>query len=71
MKKYFLTKTPQENGDHILHAVTCRELPAEDTLLYLGFFKTFSIALEQAKKMYADVGGNIVACDTCSTMLFE
>ena len=68
MKKYFLNKTAQENGEYELHAANCRALPAEDELLYLGFFRTFSIALAESKKIYADVAEKVVACPNCSTI---
>lgn len=71
MKKYFLTKTTQENNEYILHSASCSELPPEEELIYLGFFRTFPIAFEQTKKLYADVAEKIIPCEACSTILIE
>lgn len=70
MKKYFLTKSPQEDG-YVLHAANCSELPPEEELIYLGFYKTFPIALEQSRKIYADIAEKIIPCGACSTILVE
>lgn len=70
MKKYFLTKTAKETGEYILHSATCRALPPEEELVYLGFFKTFPIAFEQAQKIYSDVADKILPCEECSAFSF-
>lgn len=70
MKKYFLTKAAQEDGQYVLHSASCSALPPEEELVYLGFFKTFPIAFEQAQKIYADVAEKIRPCSDCSAFSF-
>ena len=71
MKKYFLTKSDETENEYILHSASCSELPTEDKLIYLGFFRTFPIALEQSRKIYADIEAKITPCNSCSTILIE
>lgn len=70
MKKYFLTKALQDDGQHILHSASCGILPPEEELVYLGFFKTSPIAFEQAQKIYADVADKITPCNDCIGVIY-
>jgi len=62
MKKYYVNKNAQSNGDHEVHHEDCRYLPSASNRTYLGEFSTCKPAVTEAKKHYTKVNG----CKTCS-----
>lgn len=62
MKKYYVNKHAQSNGDHEVHHEDCRYLPSSDNRRYLGEFSNCKPAVIEAKKYYNQVNG----CKACS-----
>lgn len=62
MKKYYVNKNAQNNGDHEVHDENCRFLPNIDNRKYLGQFSSCKDAVKEAKKEYSKSDG----CKTCS-----
>lgn len=62
MKKYYVNKNAQSNGDHEVHHVDCTYLPSFSNRSYLGEFSTCDAAVREAKKTYTKSNG----CKTCS-----
>lgn len=62
MKKYYVNKNAQTNGDHEVHTSDCRYLPNVENRKYLGEFYYCSSAVTEAKKTYPQSNG----CKTCS-----
>ncbi len=52
MRKYYVNKTPQPNGDNEVHAEGCFWLSIAQDVLYLGVFRNAYEALEAAKVYY-------------------
>jgi hypothetical protein len=62
MKKYYVNKKAQSNGDHEVHDEYCIFLPNTENRKYLGQFSSCSDAVKEAKKDYSQSNG----CRTCS-----
>lgn len=62
MKKYYVNKNTQSNGDHEVHDEHCKYLPSAENRIYLGEFSNCKDAVKEAKKHYTQVNG----CKTCS-----
>lgn len=62
MKKYYVNKNAQSNGDHEVHDEDCRYLPISENRKYLGEFSSCKEAVKEAKKTYTSSDG----CYTCS-----
>jgi hypothetical protein len=62
MKKYYVNKNRQANGDHEVHEEGCRYMPGAENRIYLGEFSSCHGAVTEAKKHYTQVNG----CRTCS-----
>jgi len=62
MKKYYVNKHQQSNGDHEVHTESCVYLPAVGNRDYLGEFSTCKPAVDKAKNIYSAADG----CKTCS-----
>lgn len=62
MKKYYVNKRAQSNGDHEVHQEDCKYLPNIDNRLYLGQYTACDPAVKEAKKSYTQSNG----CKTCS-----
>lgn len=62
MKKYYVNKRSQSNGDHEVHDQYCGYLPNIDNRQYLGEFASCREAVSEAKKFYLKSNG----CRTCS-----
>lgn len=62
MKKYYVNKNAQSNGDHEVHQESCRYLPLLANRQYLGEFSTCESAVNEAKRYYNQSNG----CKTCS-----
>lgn len=62
MKKYYVNKKAQSNGDHEVHTQDCKYLPNSENRIYLGEFNDCKDAVKEAKKTYSQSNG----CKTCS-----
>lgn len=62
MKKYYVNKNAQSNGDHEVHTEDCRHLPNAENRKYLGEYSNCKEAVKEAKKTYSKSNG----CATCS-----
>ncbi|SDL58226.1 hypothetical protein SAMN05421820_101810 [Pedobacter steynii] len=63
MKKYYVNKRAQSNGDHEVHHESCRYLPLPENRSYLGEYSSCGPAVTEAKRTYSTANG----CLTCST----
>jgi len=62
MKKYYVNKNAQSNGDHEVHIQDCKYLPNPENRKYLGEFDDCKDAVKEARKTYSQSNG----CKTCS-----
>lgn len=62
MKKYYVRKIAQTNGDHEVHEKGCYWLPLSENRIYLGEFRNCKGAVSAAKKYYTQSNG----CKHCS-----
>jgi hypothetical protein len=62
MKKYYVNKNAQSNGDHEVHTEDCNYLPNSDNRKYLGEHSNCKGAVIEANKTYSKSNG----CKTCS-----
>lgn len=62
MKKYYVNKNAQSNGDHEVHHEACKYLPLLQNRIYLGEFSNCDLAVTKAKAQYNQVNG----CKECS-----
>lgn len=67
MKKYYVNKNAQSNGDHEVHLENCTYLPLPANCQYLGEFSTCESAIKEAKKSYTHSNGCKTCCPTCHT----
>jgi hypothetical protein len=51
MKKYYVNKHAQSNGDHEVHNEDCSFLPHAENRMYLGIFYACASAVTEAKKL--------------------
>ncbi|MEC5146136.1 hypothetical protein [Chitinophaga sp. 212800010-3] len=61
-QKYYVNNNAQHNGDHEVHAITCRYFSMMFNRTYLGEFETCQEAVREAKKFYPKSNG----CKDCS-----
>ena len=59
MPHYFINNHAQPNGDHEVHAVGCRQMPADKR--YLGNFDTLPEAMMEARKEFWQ-SSNCISC---------
>lgn len=62
MKKFYVNKNAQSNGDHEVHTEDCQFLPLPENRKYLGEFSSCKDAVVEAKITYTQSNG----CKTCS-----
>lgn len=62
MKKYYVNKNAQSNGDHEVHDSSCWFLPKVENRIYLGEFYSCKSAVSKAKEHYDKANG----CKHCS-----
>ncbi len=62
MKKYYVNKRAQSNGDHEVHHADCPYLPNLENRSYLGEFSNCKDAVREAERTYSTADG----CKTCS-----
>lgn len=67
MKKYYVNKNAQSNGDHEVHREDCRYLPSESNRKYLGEFTSCDGAVREAKRHYTKSNGCKTCCPNCHT----
>ncbi|MGZ4958900.1 MAG: hypothetical protein ACXV7J_06590 [Methylomonas sp.] len=63
MAEFYIETNAQANGDHIVHNANCSQLPAKDTLRYLGAIASCGSALQKAAQSFKQVNG----CPQCAT----
>ncbi|WP_419869418.1 hypothetical protein [Chryseobacterium sp. CT-SW4] len=64
MKKYYLNKVVQANGDHEVHSENCQYLPSPQNQIFLGLFYSCETAVTEAKRRYPSA--KINGCYYCS-----
>ncbi len=67
MKKYYVNKKAQANGDHEVHIEGCRYLPKSGNKEYLGAFISCRDAVKDAEKIYSQTNGCYICCNACHT----
>lgn len=67
MKKYYVNKKAQSNGDHEVHHEDCIFLPSLENRKYLGLFSSCDGAVKEAKKDYSKANGCIRCSTSCHT----
>lgn len=67
MKKYYVNKKSQPNGDHEVHTIDCSFLPSPENRLYLGEFSNCKDAVAEAKKTYHQTNGCYFCSNSCHT----
>jgi hypothetical protein len=65
LKRYYVNKNQQQNGDHEVHCEDCRWLPTPDNRIYLGTFSNCADAVLMARKYYIQVDGCMFCCPLC------
>lgn len=67
MKKYYVNKNAQMNGDHEVHTTGCSFLPLEGNRKYLGEFNNCKAAVIAARGYYSQVNGCYYCSNECHT----
>ena len=67
MRKYYVNKQAQANGDHEVHESGCNRLPSIENQMYLGEFLYCSSAVTEAKKTYSKSNGCYYCSRSCHT----
>ncbi|WP_127139396.1 hypothetical protein [Flagellimonas oceanensis] len=67
MKRYYVNKRAQANGDHEVHKEGCTWLPSVENRIYLGSFTNCKDAVKEAKKHYRQVNGCYYCSNECHT----
>lgn len=67
MKKYYVNKIAQSNGDHEVHKEDCSFLPSINNRIYLGEFNNCWEAVAKAKDYYTQVNGCYYCSKECHT----
>jgi len=67
MKKYYVNKNAQANGDHEVHAAGCPYIPLAHNRIYLGEFSSCRSAVAAAKKYYSQCNGCYYCANECHT----
>lgn len=62
MKRYYVNKTAQSNGDHEVHHEDCLHLPELENREYLGRYSSCFGAIVEAKDRYPKAN----SCKYCS-----
>jgi len=65
MKKYYVNKNAQSNGDHEVHVKDCTHGPSSENLKYLDEFNNCKDAVKEAKKTYSQSNGCYYCCNEC------
>jgi hypothetical protein len=67
MKKYYVNKHAQSNGDHEVHNQTCPYLPLSQNRQELGTYASCEGAVRRAKETYAKADGCAYCSPACHT----
>ncbi len=67
MKKYYVNKNAQSNGDHEVHDEYCHRLPLPENRIYLGKLYSCEKAVEKAKEYFNKVNGCYYCSRPCHT----
>lgn len=67
MAEFYVETTPRENGEHVVHNATCGELPAKDSIQYLGAISNCASAVKKAGERFKPVNGCPICATTCHT----
>jgi len=67
MKKYYVNKNAQMNGDHEVHTTGCSFLPLEENRIYLGEFSNCARAVNAARNHFTQVNGCYYCSNECHT----
>jgi hypothetical protein len=67
MKKYYVNKNPQNNGDHEVHHEGCIHMPSAEQRLYLGAFPSCLGAVSASKRRYRSSDGCKICSNLCHT----
>ncbi len=67
MKKYYVNKIAQANGDHEVHDENCNYLPKIENRIFLGTYSTCKPAVTKAKEYYNQVDGCYYCSRDCHT----
>ena len=70
MAEFYIEISPRENGDHIVHDASCGELPAKDTMQYLGSIASCASALKKASERFKQANGCPVCAVSCHATVF-
>ena len=61
MAEFYIEKTANETGAHVVHSSTCTCLPAVETMQYLGAYSNAKAPVDQAMDRYVKVS----TCSEC------
>lgn len=67
MKKYYVNKNAQNNGDHEVHHEGCVDIPSLDNRVYLGEYTSCLGAVATAKRKYRSADGCKICSNLCHT----
>jgi hypothetical protein len=65
MKKFYVNRKAQSNGDHEVHVKNCDYFPSDAK--DLGEFTSCEGAVKEAKKTYSTADGCKICCPDCHT----
>lgn len=65
MKKYYVNKVAQANGDHEVHVEGCKYMPSDR--IYLGEFINCQDAIKEAKRHFKQTNGCYYCSEPCHT----
>lgn len=63
MAEFYVEINAQSNGDHFVHRAECSQLPAKNTIRYLGSIASCASAIKKAAESFKQVNG----CPHCSS----
>lgn len=61
MAEFYVEKTTNETGEHVMHSSTCSALPAADKLQYMGARSNAPASMKEA----ADWFTRVAPCPKC------
>ena len=67
MAEFYIEKTEQSNGEHLVHFANCKTLAAKPDTIYLGSIASFQSAWAEGKRLYNGVN----ACPECASQYVQ
>ncbi len=61
MIEYYVEKTANETGEHVVHSSRCSSLPATETMRYLGPYSNINAPMNEASNWFSKA----CACTEC------